>query len=89
MALITKDMLIEEVVTKYPQTVQVFIEHKIPALVCGDPVWGTVEEVVSENGGDLELILKELNEVAKKGQRPVFLNIEPKIGNGPDLPSKG
>ncbi len=80
MALITGDMLIEEVVTKYPQTVQVFIKHAIPALVCGDPVWGTVEEVVKENGGDLELILKELNEVAEKGQKPVFLNIGPNIG---------
>lgn len=84
MALITGDMLIEEVVTKYPQTVQVFIKYAIPALVCGDPVWGTVEEVVTENGGDLQLILKELNEVAEKGQRPVFLNVG--LNAGPSEP---
>ncbi len=78
MALITKDMLIEEVVTKYPQTVQVFVKHAIPALVCGDPVWGTVEEVVTENGGDLEAILKELNEVAEKSSGPIFVGIGPK-----------
>ncbi len=78
MALITKDMLIEEVVTKYPQTVQVFVKHAIPALVCGDPVWGTVEEVVTENGGDLEAILKELNEVAEKSSAPIFVGIGPK-----------
>ena len=75
MALITKDMLIEEVVTKYPQTVQVFVKHSIPALVCGDPVWGTVEEVVLKNNGNLEEILKELNEVAEKSAKPVFLDL--------------
>ncbi len=74
MALITKDMLIEEVVTKYPQTVQVFVRHSIPALVCGEPAWGTVEEVVRKSNADLEQVLKELNEVAEKQQAPIFLD---------------
>lgn len=46
---ITKDTTIEEVLEKFPMTVGTFMEYKIPSLVCGEPLWGTVEEVFVPN----------------------------------------
>ena len=59
---ITKDMTIEEVVKEYPQTVKVFMDFGIQAIVCGDPLWGTIEEEAERAGvKDLDKLLEALN----------------------------
>jgi len=63
---ITKDTTIEEVLEKFPMTVGTFMEYKIPSLVCGEPLWGTVEEAAQKYGVDLNTLLKSLNEVVRK-----------------------
>ncbi len=67
---ITKDMQVSEVVLKYPQTVEIFFKHGIPAIACGAPIWGTIEENASKYGvDDLDKLIEELNSaVEDKGE---------------------
>ncbi len=63
---ITEDMTVEEVLERYPETVKVFAELKIPCLVCGEPLWGTIKETAERYGVELSLLLSRLNELITK-----------------------
>ncbi len=64
---ITKNMTIEDVVKQYPKTVKVFMDFGIQAIVCGDPLWGTIEEEAERAGvKDIDELLKALNNAAKE-----------------------
>jgi len=64
--LITKEMWIEEILEKYP-TAQEFLsktKKHIVCVMCGEPVWGSLEELMQ--GKDfsceqIDTIIKELN----------------------------
>jgi len=46
------------------------MKHGVKALVCGEPAWGTVEELLKNSGksdDEIEEILKELNTAAEEG----------------------
>ncbi len=63
---ITPDTTVEEVVVKYPDSVDIFFKHGIPAISCGAPIWGTIGENAEKYGvKDLDALLKELNELAE------------------------
>jgi hypothetical protein len=71
---ITKEITIEELIEKVPESVKYLMEEGIRCVVCGEPIWGTLEEAVLEKGfkkGDLIRFIKELNEIASnsKGQQ--------------------
>ena len=58
------DMLIEDIVEKYPETIGPMQEMGVQCILCGEPVWGTLEEKVSEKGfKNLDEILVRLNQV--------------------------
>ena len=62
--MINKDMTIEELVDKYPQTIGPLKEMGVNCVVCGEPVWGTIEEnAISKGLTNLEDIISELNNV--------------------------
>ncbi|MCF6191700.1 MAG: disulfide oxidoreductase [Candidatus Hydrothermae bacterium] len=64
---ITPESTIEEVVVRYPDTVQIFFRHGIPAISCGAPIWGTIRENAEKYGvQDLDALLRELNDVAEQ-----------------------
>ncbi|MGD9489600.1 MAG: DUF1858 domain-containing protein [Calditrichaceae bacterium] len=63
---ITKDMTIEEIVEKYPETISPMQKLGVKCIVCGEPVWGTLEENVIEKGLNLEEIISKLNEVTEE-----------------------
>ena len=63
---ITKETTIEEVLEKFPETVGTFMDYKISSLVCGEPLWGTVEEAAQKYNVDLDTLLKSLNEVVRR-----------------------
>ncbi|MBN2018025.1 MAG: DUF1858 domain-containing protein [Candidatus Cloacimonetes bacterium] len=67
--LITKDMWIEEILEKYP-TAQEFLSKKnIVCVMCGEPVWGSLEELMQEKDfteEQIDSILIELNEFLQK-----------------------
>jgi hybrid cluster-associated redox disulfide protein len=59
---ITKSTTIEEILEQYPETVKVFMDFGVPCLVCGEPLWGKVEEVAEKYGADLTELLNALND---------------------------
>lgn len=58
---------IEDIVLKYPKTVNVFFKYGIPAIACGEPIWGTIEENIEKYGvKSVEKLLEELNKNAEE-----------------------
>ena len=62
---ITRNMVINDVIKKYPQTIRVFNEYKVDSC-CGGGA--PIETTAKRDGVDVEGLLKALNEAAgKKG----------------------
>ncbi len=64
--MITKDTTIEELVENIPGAVKYLMEQGIRCIICGEPIWGTLEEAAEEKGFSEEQInkfVKELNEI--------------------------
>ena len=69
MGTITKNIPIEELISKYPLSVNYLMKKGIKCIVCGEPIWGTLEDAVKEKGfddHDLDKIVDELNEQVEK-----------------------
>ncbi|MCS7081639.1 MAG: DUF1858 domain-containing protein [Bacteroidetes bacterium] len=61
--MIGPETTIEHIVRDHPELVPVLMDHGIVCVVCGEPVWGTLEEVAASKGiRDLEPILRALRE---------------------------
>jgi hypothetical protein len=54
--MITKDILIETLVEEYSFSVRYLMEKGIKCIMCGEPIWGTLEEAALEKGFDQETI---------------------------------
>ncbi len=68
---INKDITIEELIEKYPFSVQYLSKKGIRCIVCGEPVWGTLEEACEEKDftpEQIEEVLVELNELSKQNK---------------------
>ena len=66
--LITKDMWIEDILREYPEAQEFLSKKGIVCVVCGEPVWGSLEEHMEEKGfnqEEIEKTLLELNEFIK------------------------
>lgn len=62
--MITKEIYIEDLVRDYPGAVTYLMEKGIRCLMCGEPIWGTLESAAKEKGfndEDIEVFVKELN----------------------------
>lgn len=60
-----RHVTIEELVRHYPRSVAFLIEKGLPCLVCGEPTWGTLEELARDKHWDdaaIEQLVDELNE---------------------------
>ncbi|RLD87937.1 MAG: DUF1858 domain-containing protein [Bacteroidetes bacterium] len=67
---ITKDILIEELVDNYPFSVRYLMEKGIRCIMCGEPIWGTLEEAAEEKGFDTDAIkvfVDEMKKLAEEG----------------------
>jgi hypothetical protein len=63
---IKKEIMIEELVTRLPESVRYLMHKGIKCLACGDPIWGTLESAAKEKGFDETAIaefVKELNQM--------------------------
>ena len=55
-------MLIEDVVREYPETVRLLADAGLVCVACGEPLWGTLEELAREKGlQDVDDILHKIN----------------------------
>ena len=59
---ITKEMHIDQLLAQHPSLSKIFIEFGLPCLVCGEPFWGTVEELASQHNVDITELLEKLNQ---------------------------
>ncbi len=63
---VTKDTTIEELVEHVPGAVKYLMEQGIRCIICGEPIWGTLEEAAEEKGygpEDIERFVRELNDL--------------------------
>ena len=60
---ITKDMSIMEVVQKYPDTVEVFMNSGMGCLGCAVAHFENIEQGATAHGIDVDELIKGLNEV--------------------------
>lgn len=65
METITRDMIINDVIKKHPQTIKVFNDYKVDSC-CGGGA--AIETTAKRDGVDIEGLLRALNDaVGKKG----------------------
>ncbi len=65
-AKISKDMTISKVVAKYPETIEVFLEHGMGCLGCGIAQFETIEQGATAHGIDLKKLMDALNKMISK-----------------------
>ncbi len=65
MEIITKEILIEELVNKIPQSVDYLMKKGIVCIRCGEPVWGTLETAAKAKGFDDNEIQNLINDIEK------------------------
>jgi methionine synthase II (cobalamin-independent) len=64
---IDRTTLIEEITEKYPELIGPLREHGIVCIRCGEPIWGTLEEVAREKGiEDIDRLVTEMNRMISK-----------------------
>jgi len=63
---ITRDTAVEDVLKGYPMLAKVFIDYGLPCLVCGEPFWGTIEELSRQHDVDCTTLVKKLNQKRKE-----------------------
>jgi methionine synthase II (cobalamin-independent) len=65
---ITKEILIEELVNNYRFSVKYLMQQGIRCIMCGEPIWGTLEEAAKEKDftdEDIQRFVDEMKELAK------------------------
>lgn len=53
--------LVEELVEKHPDLAAFLMQRGIGCIRCGEPVWGTIGELIRAKGLDVDSVLAELN----------------------------
>jgi methionine synthase II (cobalamin-independent) len=72
MSYISANTTIEEIVREYPELIRPLMQFGIKCVMCGEPIWGTLEENAQEKGiKNLNEILKELNKIIEKTHQEV------------------
>jgi len=62
---INKEMKIEEILAKHPETVEVFLKYDFHCLGCAAASFENLEEGAKAHGIDVDKIVKELNNAIK------------------------
>lgn len=65
MAAISKDMGIMEVVAKWPDTAEVFMNHGMGCLGCAAARFENIEQGAMAHGMDIDILMADLNKVAE------------------------
>jgi len=60
---ITKDISIEELIETVPASVEYLMKEGIRCIVCGEPIWGSLEEAAEEKGFKAEDIERFVNDL--------------------------
>ncbi len=82
--MITKETTIEELVENVTGAVKYLMEQGIRCIICGEPIWGTLEEAAKEKGFDdqqIEVFVQDLIKIENEKKR------EDIAGNASTLPT--
>ena len=64
--MINKDIYVEDLVQDYPEVIGPLSEMGIICIACGEPVWGTLEELmIKKELNNSEEIMTKLNKIIK------------------------
>jgi hypothetical protein len=66
---VRRDTPVEDLLVSVPNVVRYLIERGLPCLVCGEPAWGSFEELARRSGKsdrDIETMLDEMNVLARR-----------------------
>jgi len=61
--MITKNINIEDLVNQFPLSVNFLREKGLVCILCGEPVWGTLDELAKQKGFSDENISALINEL--------------------------
>jgi len=71
--MIHKEILIEELIEIYPETIRPLQEMGIQCIVCGEPVWGTLEENIHyKKLTNSEDIINRLNRIIAEKRNEIL-----------------
>ncbi len=68
--IITKEIAIEDLIDEVPQSVKYLMEQGIRCVVCGEPIWGSLEEAAQEKGFNENDIIQFVNELQILADNP-------------------
>jgi len=64
--MITKQMKIEEILQKHPETAEIFVKHGFHCLGCAASSFESIEDGAIAHGIDIDKLLEELNKAVGK-----------------------
>jgi len=67
---ITKEVTIEDLIEEVPSSVKYLMVQGIRCIVCGEPIWGSLEEAAEEKGFTAEDIKKFVEELQVLADNP-------------------
>ena len=70
---VTKEIEIEELIEQVPAAVNYLSKKGIRCIMCGEPIWGTLEEAAREKGfsdEEIERFVLEINRLAEENNLP-------------------
>ncbi len=60
--MINEQTPVEDIVAEHPEATQIFLRWGLPCVTCGEPFWGTIEELAKQNHFDKTTeLLEDLN----------------------------
>ncbi len=62
---ITKDMLIGDIVNKYPQSVEIMLGHGMQCIGCHVATWETLEQGAAGHGINVNQLVEDINKKLK------------------------
>jgi len=60
--IIKPDTPVETLLNEFPESNGWLLKKKLHCTECGEPVWGTISELIRSSGMDAVAVLEELNE---------------------------
>jgi hybrid cluster-associated redox disulfide protein len=69
--MITKKMTLSEILSKYPKTLDVFMEYNLHCAGCAAAQFETIEQAAKAHGINVTKLIKDLNKAikSKKGRK--------------------
>ena len=60
---ITKEMMIGDLVKRYPDSIGIMLEHGMQCLGCHVATWETIEQGALSHGIDIKKLMEDLNKL--------------------------